>query len=399
MRYSKIYLILTVTLGLFSFSCSKLKDDVIAPVSISVHGSGNILSPSSLSFHGLTVKQNENSNENALDGCKQCHSAKFDGGTAKVSCATANCHPNIAVHQSEINNPASANFHGKYIADKKIPMSACNQCHGDNYDGGIASPACTNCHTKITVHKNGISDPASTNFHGKFIASLNWDMTKCTECHGNNYAGGVASPSCNTCHTNPGGPEACNTCHGNFSNPALIAPPVDRNRKIDVMLASVGAHSTHLLITKISSLVKCSDCHVVPTALNSPGHIDNSPKAEVIMTTKYSDFQIGNGTYDASTNKCSNTYCHGNFSFPKSASQWSFAYTADKMEGENFQPTWNKVDGTQAACGTCHGLPPRGHMEADLRGCADCHTGVVDKYGNIIDKTKHMNGKIDVFGN
>ena len=57
------------------------------------------------------------------------------------------------------------------------------------------------------------------------------------------------------------------------------------------------------------------------------------------------------------------------FRFQKATSQWSFAYTADKMEGENFQPTWNKVDGTQAACGTCHGLPPRGHMDADLKAC------------------------------
>lgn len=392
MRYSKYYLILIAIIGLIFYSCSDIKDDLTAPSKISVHDV-NVLNPVSFSFHGVTVK------EKGLESCKQCHALKFDGGTAKVSCATTNCHPNVSVHQSGINNPTSPDFHGKYIANKNIPMSDCNQCHGNNYAGSITSPACTNCHTKITIHKDGIVDLASSNFHGKFIASLNWDMTKCTECHGNNYAGGVVSPSCNTCHINPGGPEACNTCHGNFSNPSLIAPPVDINRKTDPQLASVGAHSTHLLNVKIGSLLKCSECHVVPTALNSPGHIDNTPKAEVIMTTKYSDFQIGNGAYDAGTNKCSNTYCHGNFSFPKSTSEWSFAYTADKMEGENFQPTWNKVDGTQAACGTCHGLPPRGHMDADLKGCATCHVGVVDKYGKIIDATKHMDGKINVFGN
>ncbi|MFA5805619.1 MAG: CxxxxCH/CxxCH domain-containing protein [Melioribacteraceae bacterium] len=392
MRYSKYYLILVAIVGLSFYSCSDIKDDLTAPSKISVHDL-SFLNPGSLNFHAVTVK------EKGLESCKQCHAAKFDGGTANKSCATSNCHPNIAVHQNGINNPASANYHGKYIATKKIPMSDCNQCHGNNYTGGTASPACTNCHSKITTHKIGISDPASSNFHGKFIASLNWDMTKCTGCHGNNYAGGVASPSCNKCHTNADGPEACNTCHGNFSNPSLIAPPVDRNRKTEVTLASVGAHSTHLLNAKISPLVKCSDCHVVPTALNSPGHIDTTPKAEVILTAKYSDYQNGNGTYDASTNKCSNTYCHGNFSFSKATSQWSFAYTADKIEGENFQPTWNTVDGTQTACGTCHGLPPKGHMAADLKACATCHQGVVDEYGKIIDKTKHMNGKIDVFGN
>lgn len=392
MRYSKYYLFFVVIAGLNFYSCSDIKDNLTSPSKISVHNV-SILDPISVNFHGVAVK------EKGLESCQQCHAAKFDGGTAKKSCAASNCHPNVAVHQNGINNPASINFHGKYIADKKIPMSDCNQCHGNNFAGGTASPACTNCHTKITTHKNGISDPSSSNFHGKFIASLNWDMSKCTECHGNNYAGGVASPSCNKCHTNPGGPEACNTCHGNFNNPNLIAPPVDRNRNTDVTLASVGAHSSHLINLKIGSVVKCSDCHVVPTALNSPGHIDATSKAEVVLTAKYSDYQVSAGVYDPGTAKCSNTYCHGNFSFSKATSQWSFAYTADKIVGENFQPTWNKVDGSQSACGTCHGLPPQGHMEAELKGCGNCHTGIVDDHGKIIDKTKHINGKINVFGN
>jgi len=335
MRYTKFYLLLIVSLGIF-FSCSDLQQDITSPSKVSVHGV-SVFNPSSSTYHGLTVK------EKTLESCKQCHALDFSGGTAQVNCNT--CHPAIKIHQSNINNPTSAGFHGKYIASK------------------------------------------------------NWSMSSCTLCHGTNYSGGVASPSCNKCHTNPGGPEACNTCHGNFSNPSLIAPPVDRNRKTDVTLASVGAHSSHLINLKIGAVVKCSDCHVVPTALNSPGHIDSTPKAEIILTAKYSDYQNSNGSYDAGTNKCSNTYCHGNFSFSKAASQWSFAYTAEKMEGENFQPTWNKVDGTQAVCGSCHGLPPKGHIAADLKACATCHQGVVDEYGKIIDKTKHMNGKIDVFGN
>jgi len=27
-----------------------------------------------------------------------------------------------------------------------------------------------------------------------------------------------------------------------------------------------------------------------------------------------------------------------------------------------------------------------------------CHSGVVDENGNIADKTKHVNGKVNVFG-
>lgn len=393
MRYKKFTCLFLIIIGFTFYSCSDLKNDITNPGAASVH-SINTLNKTSQDFHGLTVKAN------GLESCKSCHAASFTGGTAGVSCASPQCHTStIAVHQAGILDPQSVNYHGSFISKYKVQMSTCNECHGVNFAGGIASPACSKCHTTITAHKTGISDPSSPNFHGRYVASLNWDMTKCKECHGTNYAGGTASPSCNTCHKNPGGPEACNTCHGNFNNPSLIAPPVDLNRNTDTKFAGVGAHSTHLLNVKIGQLVKCNECHVVPTSVYAAGHMDNNGRAEVAMTTKYSNYQNGNGTYDLSSYKCSNTYCHGNFSFPKSSSQWQFAYTADKIEGNNFQPVWNKVDGTQGKCGTCHGLPPKGHMDSDLQGCATCHIGVVDKYGNIIDKTKHMNGKIEVFGN
>ncbi len=50
------------------------------------------------------------------------------------------------------------------------------------------------------------------------------------------------------------------------------------------------------------------------------------------------------------------------------------------------------MDGTQAKCGTCHGLPPTGHIAAPITSCYLCHQGVVDEMGNIIDKDKHING-------
>jgi hypothetical protein len=393
MRYYKFYLIFIFAFGFALSSCSDLKNDITNPAGYAIHGT-NALNKTSQEFHGVTIK-----NE-GIESCQKCHAARFNGGTAQVSCATANCHPTIAVHQNNtnINSPTSPNYHGLYIVTNKIKMNDCTGCHGNNFSGGIASPACKTCHTTITAHQTGISDPTSANFHGKYIAASTWDMRACKECHGATYAGGIASPSCNTCHKNSGGPEACNTCHGDFSNPSLIAPPKDLKGNSDTKIASVGAHSTHLLNAKITNLSKCSDCHTVPASVYAAGHLDNNGKAEVVLTAVYSKYQNGNGTYDFTSNKCSNTYCHGNFSFPQSSSQYPFAYTADKIEGSNFQPVWNKVDNTQAACGTCHGLPPKGHMAAALNTCVTCHPGVVDQYGKIIDKTKHMDGKINVFG-
>jgi hypothetical protein len=392
MRYTKFYVLFIISLGIFS-SCSDLKNDITAPANLTLHGL-NVLNPASSSFHGVTVK------DKGLESCKQCHALKLDGGTAMVSCATANCHPNISVHQNktDINNPASAYYHGLYLVTKKLKMSDCNQCHGSNYSGGIASTACTKCHTTISAHKNGISDPASQNFHGKFVSGLNWNMTDCKVCHGANYSGKVASPSCNTCHKNPSGPEACNTCHGNFSNLTLIAPPNDLSGNTDSKFAGVGSHTAHLSGAKSGPIVQCSVCHIIPTSFSAAGHIDNTPRAELVFKP-ISVYEIGGASYDFATNKCTNNYCHGGFAFAKANSQYQFAYTADKIEGNNFQPIWNKVDGTQMVCGSCHGLPPKGHMASDLKSCATCHPGVVDQYGKIIDAKKHMDGKINVFGN
>lgn len=333
MRYSKFYFTLIILLGAISFSCSDLKQDLTVPSKVSVHGV-NLYNPSASTFHGETVK------EKTLQSCRQCHSADLTGGTASVNCLT--------------------------------------------------------CHPALSIHKAGISDPTAAGFHGKYIASKNWSMSSCTSCHGTNYAGGVASPSCNTCHKNTGGPEACNTCHGNFSDPTMIAPPKDLNNNTDTKFASVGAHSTHLVTAKGGAIAACSACHNVPQSFSSPGHIDNTNRAELVFT-KISNNDIGGAAYDFTTYKCANTYCHGGFAFSKSTSSYPFAYTADKIEGNNFQPVWNKVDGSQIACGSCHGLPPKGHMDADLKSCATCHPSVIDKYGKIIDSKKHMDGKIDVF--
>ena len=81
----------------------------------------------------------------------------------------------------------------------------------------------------------------------------------------------------------------------------------------------------------------------------------------------------------------------------KDSSSNQFAYTADKMMGNNRSVIWNQVDGSQAVCGSCHNLPPDGHIANP--NCSNCHPGVVDANRNIIDQTKHINGMKNVFGN
>jgi predicted CxxxxCH...CXXCH cytochrome family protein len=92
---------------------------------------------------------------------------------------------------------------------------------------------------------------------------------------------------------------------------------------------------------------------------------------------------------------CSNTYCHGNWKLRKATSAYQFVYNATDsvMVGAAYAPAWTGGS-AQAACGTCHGLPPQGHTAA-FGACVNCHSDVVGASMQIINPAKHMNGKIN----
>ncbi len=265
----------------------------------------------------------------------------------------------------------------------------------------------------LSVHGDGWTDPTSTNFHGNTVRQLNWNMTFCKSCHGGNYAGGTAQTSCLTCHTQPNGPEACNTCHGTFnapvSNIALWAPPRDVSGDTLTTSRGVGAHQAHLQAT-LGKPLQCQECHTVPAQVYVAGHLDSYPlPAKVVMNDTLANLVSGSGTlvphpaYNAAQLQCSNTFCHGNWQVQKSSAPANrqYIYTDSMIVGANYSPTWTGGV-AQAACGSCHGLPPKGHLgygtsDFPLSTCGNpgCHAGVVDGNGNILDPTKHINGKID----
>jgi predicted CxxxxCH...CXXCH cytochrome family protein len=265
---------------------------------------------------------------------------------------------------------------------------------------------------KLNIHKDGIKNPNSPNFHGKLIAATGWTMRECQQCHGKNYQGGIiieASGNCLSCHTQPTGPEACNTCHGDFANPTRIAPPRALDGSISSSSRGVGAHVKHLYDVDSGKPVECSECHKVPTLFLSDGHFDNTPRSEVIFGnfTKTQTNETGTTDYDANlplftpnpsynyeTNSCSNTYCHGYFKNGNLDNVVSFTAGADG-----------------AKCGSCHGdaatgnsLPKtsaQGGTHPNVSTCQTCHPGVVALVGGkyvITDPSKHINGKLNIFG-
>jgi predicted CxxxxCH...CXXCH cytochrome family protein len=233
-------------------------------------------------------------------------------------------------------------------------------------------------------------------------------LNQCKLCHGSSYGGGNVVPiSCRDCHDNTAGPEECNTCHGDFSGTDFLAaaPPKSVSRDTSTTIRGVGAHQKHLITGTFGKSVKCQECHSVPTQVSASGHIDSPFNVQVAFNDTLASLKTNSGTiiptpvYLSSTISCLNVYCHGYF----------------KNGNLTNNPIWNKVDGTQADCGTCHGnstsgnpLPGGTHLQgSSFYSCQTCHTTgttPVATYNSgtntwtITDQTRHLNGKLSRFG-
>ncbi|MFQ5864972.1 MAG: cytochrome c3 family protein [bacterium] len=296
----------------------------------------------------------------------------------------------------EVHSPGwlrlnSPEFHGLIIRNNQWDWDACQRCHGEDFKGGISGIACSSCHPTIPHPRDWII-PDSENFHGKAVRAANWQMSECLGCHGQDYAGATTGVSCLTCH--PATPEDCTVCHGGVDN-LTGAPPEDLDGNRDADARGVGAHTAHLSEGQLAVGFGCGTCHVVPDSLYAAGHVDSDLPAEVSFS-KLALVDDADPTWQAESESCQNAYCHGNWRLLKSESGFGFIYSADSLQGNSASPTW--TDPTTVTCGTCHNLPPQGHTPYQLNECTNCHFSVIDASGLLIDKTKHVNGNVNVFG-
>ena len=303
-------------------------------------------------------------------------------------------------HPPEWNVVGAENFHGKKVL--AAGSETCQPCHGADYSGGESGVACSECHSNFPHPPTWVAfnQPQS---HDTYIAEQNWNLAECTSCHGIDYLGGSSGVSCALpgCHVQAGGPEACNNCHGVASQSVSIlstwAPPEDLSGNIVTTNVGVGAHQTHLIDSTWSTAYTqdCGLCHREPSGFDDPDHIDTNPGRNMQFTGIGSNSGAVSPQWQSGSASCSDVYCHGNFVFLKAESSNDWAYADSIIQGNNPQMIWTTVDGTQDSCGTCHGLPPTGHIAAVT--CNGCHGSVVDADFNIIDKSKHINGEIEVF--
>ncbi len=193
----------------------------------------------------------------------------------------------------------------------------------------------------------------------------------------------IASLSCTKARTVADASTAsCTTCHGGLDN-QTGAPPYDLKGHAETSWPGVGAHTRHV----VDGGLACAECHPDPRH-GSKTHANGA------VDVVFGSFATHGGTlpsrYDAATG-CSSVYCHG-------------AFTGGDASNV---PVWTKVDGTQAACGTCHGLPPSEprHPDVDasagLEACNLCHPATIDATGALIPAAsggKHLDGIVEALG-
>lgn len=320
-----------------------------------------------------------------------------------------------ALHPGGIHDPASPDFHGAELARRGWDLRACATCHGDDFAGGTADASCRTCHDgddgpaacdtchaaepTTAAHPTHTARAACADCH---VVPAAWDAPghvlgdaapaeatgydgatgTCTvACHGDarpRWTGGPAEAACGTCHGAPpadhawdrcetchptdaphvdlvvqvGRTAGCDGCHGDAGDPA---PPIDLDGDRFTPARGVGAHQSHLRASsKLGVPVPCAACHVVPATTGALGHLDTAPPAEVVA---------GAG-WDPATGTCTNA-CHGAAA-----------------------PRWTRVGAGEAACGTCHGVPPASHDPTQtIADCVQCHPALPDR---------HVDGVLDV---
>jgi predicted CxxxxCH...CXXCH cytochrome family protein len=180
---------------------------------------------------------------------------------------------------------------------------------------------------------------------------------------------------------------SCTGCHGSAAN---SAPPLDVHGEAATTALGVGAHQSHVTAAHgLAQPFDCTACHVKPADVYSPGHGDG-----LVTVTGYTGANPllaaavkdpGYGAPSAAAASCATSYCHG---------------ATLASQGSNKAPLWTKVDGTQAACGTCHAVPPTTGLHQTHPGgpnCTFCHGNVANDVGNlIVTPALHVNGTIDV---
>lgn len=203
--------------------------------------------------------------------------------------------------------------HGKIF---QANAKSCQTCHGEDYGGGTAKISCNSCHQSFPHNR----DFKTSKLHGtKYLE----DRNSCTTCHGKDLKGGSAKVACQNCHQYPHDkkwalPENHGAAFSEISNAqASIENPLERD------------HS------------KCLSCH------------ENKPNEPTSFKNRHPEHYVA-------CNSCHADIPHGqNFM---------------NAEGDGAQRHFRHIKGNpekKGSCYSCHLNPNRKVPKMDV--CLSCH--------------------------
>jgi predicted CxxxxCH...CXXCH cytochrome family protein len=307
------------------------------------------------------------------------HAAHLGAGAVRLALSCGDCH-------TVPGKPSDPGHYGTGHAAVKFGALARSGQMDPSWDGNTGRCSSTWC------HGGGLRNPTPsspawtdarplgcTGCHGAPPASPHPQRTDCHTCHGGTVKADGTIDLERGLHID-GIVEAptagCTTCHGDPSRAtASAAPPSGTRGEKETTALAVGAHQAHLQPGKLRGPVPCGECHVVPTDLS---HIDGTP---AVAFGELARTAGAKASWDRASASCT-AYCHG----------------ATLPGGSNTTPKWTQVDGTQAACGSCHGVPPPSPHPQNAN-CNSCHPGTVNADGTInVSSGLHINGVVDVTG-
>jgi len=314
-----------------------------------------------------------NAAETVRIGAHSSHVGAAHGLAVPIACAACHVPPADALAAGHVGGgTATVTWGGIATSGGAAPAwnrtaSTCGStyCHGATLGAGGTN------HDPVWTTVNGTQAACGT-CHGIPPPAPHSTSTACGGCH-TGYSAATVNAALHVDGKLDVAAMACNSCHGSTANPA---PPAGTQGETATSTRAVGAHQAHVAGGTLSNPTACGECHAVPASTSHANGIVEVVWGALARTGGSAP------AWNRTSNTCSGTWCHG----------------AKLTGGTRRTPVWTTVDGTQDACGTCHGLPPKSghHDEGDHRraGCGACHGGAYT--AAVADKSLHLNGRFDI---
>jgi predicted CxxxxCH...CXXCH cytochrome family protein len=234
--------------------------------------------------------------------CVECHGSNYDGGISAVSCTTCHLGGAMSIHPTSWGTGTGIDLnHAAYAASNGTGACANAVCHGTNLTGVANSgPSCSSCHlggaTSLHPASFGTTTRSIDLNHGSYVTTNGAAACQNNSCHGSSLTGVAGSgPACVTATCHQNGSPLIYTgCTSCHGNPPTGT--VAPNRR--------GAHAAHNALSSGGNL--CDTCHS-GAGTNTLNHFNGI--VEVLLLSTYNAKSVS-ATYNAD-GTCSKVSCHG----------------------------------------------------------------------------------------